>query len=69
MADDDTGENNLTDSEYNLLVNCGATTHIVTDPNKFIRKREDFNNPEKHYIEFADGTRQNNVVVAKEMLK
>ena len=64
VADGDNGENNLSDSVYNLLVDCGATTHIVTDPNKFIRKREDFN-PENHYIELADGTRQNNVVVAK----
>ena len=39
----------------NLLVDCGATTHIVTDLAQFICYDKDFN-PDEHYIELADGS-------------
>ena len=47
-----------------LLVDCGATTHIVHDINKFIRFDEHFN-PKHHYIELADGSRSNNVALKR----
>ena len=43
-----------------LLVDCGATTHIVTDESKFVKFDDTFV-PEKHYIELADGAKSNNV--------
>lgn len=42
--------------ERGLMVDTGATSHIVTDVTKF----KDFDNtfrPEKHSVELADGTR------------
>ena len=47
-----------------LLVDCGATTHIITDESKFTRFDESFK-PERHYIELADGTRSNNVALKR----
>ena len=43
-----------------LLVDCGATTHIVTDPSKFVTKDDCFDSS-KHFIELADGSRKNNI--------
>ena len=43
-----------------LLVDCGATAHIVNDESKFIYFDENYN-PEEHFIELADGRRCNNV--------
>ena len=43
-----------------LLVDCGATAHIVNDDSKFIYIDEKYN-PEEHFIELADGKRCNNV--------
>ena len=52
-------------SEVNsLLVDCGATTHVVTDASKFAYFDKQFN-PEKHFIELADGTKANNVALKK----
>ena len=47
-----------------LLVDCGATTHIVTDKSRFISFDESFR-PDKHYIELANGTKSNNVAFAR----
>ena len=47
-----------------LLVDCGATTHIVNDLSKFISLVEDFD-PDEHYIELADGSRPNNIALQK----
>ena len=44
----------------NLLVDCGATSHIIKDGSKFIKFDSDFN-PSSHFIELADGTRTNGV--------
>lgn len=41
-----------------LLVDRGATTHIINDEAKFSKFDDKFT-PEKHYIELADGTRSN----------
>ena len=48
----------------NLLVDCGATTHIINDESKFIFFEKNFN-PNDHYIELADGSRTNNVAMKK----
>ncbi|XP_068201778.1 uncharacterized protein [Palaemon carinicauda] len=47
-----------------LLVDCGATTHILTDESRFTRFDETFK-PERHLIELADGTRCRNVAVKR----
>ena len=43
-----------------FLVDCGATTHIVNNDCNFVYIDETFK-PSDHYIELADGTRQNNI--------
>ena len=47
-----------------LLVDCGATTHIINHESKF-SKFDDIFAPEKHYVESADGTRSNNVALKR----
>ena len=47
-----------------LLVDCGATTHIVIDKSKFIRFNDNFE-PENHVIELTDGSRTNGAVQGK----
>lgn len=52
-------------SEYNsLLVDCGATAHMINDRSKFIEFDEKFNASE-HFIELADGTRTAGLVAGK----
>jgi len=50
--------------EVVLLVDCGATAHIVTDKSRFTHFDEAFR-PDKHYIEFANGTKSNNIALAR----
>eukprot|EP00794_Sanderia_malayensis_P008499 gene8499-9408_t len=50
--------------DVNLLVDCGATTHIINDESKFVSFDQAFN-PQKHYIELADGSRSNNVALKR----
>ena len=38
-----------------LMVDCGATSHIITEEDAFAKFDETFN-PNAHYIELADGT-------------
>ncbi|XP_067931161.1 uncharacterized protein [Watersipora subatra] len=47
-----------------LLVDCGATSHIVNDPDKFITFDTNFV-PNKHYLELADGRRSNQLATAR----
>lgn len=47
-----------------LMVDCGATSHIITEKNKFIKFDETFD-PKKHYMELANGSRTNNVALKK----
>lgn len=49
---------------HGLMVDCGATSHILADINSFTRFEEDFN-PSSHYMELADGTRMNNVALRR----
>ena len=47
-----------------LLVDCGATSHIVNHPDRFTAYDSNFN-PANHFIELADGTRSNELVKAR----
>lgn len=47
-----------------LLVDCGATSHIITDRDSFIKFDESFD-PRSRYMELADGTRMNNVALKR----
>ena len=49
--------NNVVNADT-LLVDCGATAHIITDRSKFVKFDDDFN-PSLHFIELADGSRTN----------
>ena len=51
-------------SNDKLLVDCGATAHILTDKNKFISFDKDFDRT-KHTIELADSSRKNDIVCGK----
>ena len=63
-VDDNNCDNTSMSQVNSLLVDCGATAHVMTNASKFIRFDEQFN-PEKHFIELADGTKANNVAVKK----
>ena len=60
VTDDDV----VHDSARSLLVDCGATAHIITDKEKFSSFEKNFD-PSKHFIELADGNRSNNIVLGK----
>ena len=47
-----------------ILVDCGATAHILTDKEKFVSFHDDFNT-KNHCIELADGSRSTDVVKGK----
>jgi hypothetical protein len=51
-----------------LLVDCGATTHVMTDVSKFTCFDEYFD-PEKHFTELADGTKANNIALKRGNVK
>jgi len=46
-----------------LLVDCGATAHIITNKSRFINFDESFR-PDKHYIELTNGMKSSNVAQA-----
>ncbi len=47
-----------------LMVDCGATSHILTEKNVFTKFDESFD-PKSHYMELADGARMNNVALKR----
>src|SRR6218665_843497 len=51
-----------------LLVDCGATTHIVTDKSKFVRFEQNFKSS-GHCIELADGSRSTRLVQGRATAK
>ena len=62
-----------TDKAYNvhtqsfnnkLLVDCGATAHMVNNADRFTSYDTNFD-PRTHYVELADGQRSNELVTAK----
>lgn len=46
----------LKGNKKGLMVDCGATSHMINDPNKFKTFDKNFR-PEDHMIELADGTK------------
>ena len=48
----------------NLLVDCGATTHIVNTEDQFVKFDSNFD-ATKHFVETADGRRSNEIAVAR----
>ena len=46
--------------DNSLLVDCGATAHIINNDSLFVSVDEGYK-PEEHFIELADGSRSNNV--------
>lgn len=48
-----------------VMVDCGATSHIKNEINKFTTFDETFN-PEKHHMERADGSKPNKVALKRE---
>lgn len=54
----------LPDKTNGVMVDCGATSHIINEINQFTRFDETFN-PEKHYMELADGSKSNNVALKR----
>lgn len=47
-----------------LLVDCGATSLIISDKSEFVRFDNNFD-PSSHFIELADGSRTNNLVFGR----
>ena len=43
-----------------LLVDCGATAHIINGRSKFVNFDDEFDS-DNHFIEFADGSRTNDI--------
>ena len=60
---EDEGDN-ISCMKASLLVDCGATTHIINDESKFIRFENDFNSS-VHFIELADGSRHNDIALKR----
>ena len=59
-----TVDNFNTIRDNSLLVDTGATAHILNDKAKFLNFDDKFN-PVNHYIELADGSRACGIVSAK----
>ena len=47
-----------------LLVDCGATSYIVCDADKFVSFHDNFD-LSSYYIELADGSRSNNLLYGR----
>ena len=48
----------------NVLIDCGATTHVICDCEEIIRIKGNFDS-KNHIIELADCFRQRNVIIAR----
>ncbi|KAA0703592.1 hypothetical protein E1301_Tti022606 [Triplophysa tibetana] len=46
------------------MVDCGATSHILTEEKDFTKFHDSFD-PKSHFMELADGTRVNNVALKR----
>ena len=64
VSDEPPSDPDIDHVKASLLVDCGATTHIVNDKSKFINFDKNFNS-EVHFIELADGTRHNNIALER----
>ena len=52
----------IVSDKSNLLVDCRATEHVITNKSKFINFYQNFE-PGNHFVELADGSRANNIVL------
>ena len=57
-------DTNFNSKNFEILVDCGATTHVVTDIDRFCQFENDFD-PKATYIELADGSKNNNIALKK----
>ena len=65
MTNDNIQTNDALNSNYNrILVDCGATSHIICEKSLFSKFHSNFDGT-KHFIELADGSRSNDVVKGK----
>jgi transposase InsO family protein len=55
---------NFPTTQHKLLVDCGATCHIINDRDRFTSYNTNFD-PKHHYIQLADGRRSNQLATAK----
>ena len=51
---------NIVSDKNNLLVDCGATEHVITDKSKSINFEQNFE-PGNHFVELADRSQVNNI--------
>lgn len=49
---------------HRLIVDSGATSHILNNPNRFVSYDETFN-PANHFVEVVDGHMSNEIVTAR----
>ena len=57
-------EYDIVSGKGNLLVDCGATKHVITDKSKIINCDQNFE-PGNHFVELADGSWVNNIVLKR----
>ena len=54
----------IASDKTNLLINCGATNHVITDKLKFINFDQNFE-PGNHFVGLADRSLANNIVLKR----
>ena len=57
-------EYDIVSDKINLLVDCRATNHVITDKSKFINFDQNFV-PENHFVKLADGNQANDIVMKR----
>ena len=63
-ADDTEYANTIYHNDNKLLVDCGATCHMVNNSSHFVSYDRSFD-PKRHFIQMADGHKTNELVTAK----
>ena len=64
LSNNDNNLSSVNSVSYPLLVDCGATVHIVNDESKFIKFDKIFDTS-THMIQLADGSTQSDIVQEK----
>ena len=54
----------IVSDKSNLLVDCGATKHVITDKSKFIDFDQNFESG-NHFVKLVDGNQMNNIVLKR----
>ena len=55
----------IVSDKSNLLVDCSATEHVIINKSKFINFDQNFE-PGQHFVELADGSQANNIVLKRD---